>query len=141
MIRHSDRGTSSVEVAILAPALLAMILLAIGAMRVELAGQSVDAAAHDAARAASISRDGADATANATSAARAALDQDNLVCSDLTVNVNVDGFGRGLGEPGSVSATVTCVVDLSDISIPGTPGTKTLTATYTSVLDQYNEQS
>jgi Flp pilus assembly protein TadG len=141
MTRHPDRGSSSVELAILAPALLAMILLAIGAMRVEVAGQSVDAAAHDAARAASISRNGADATVNAKAAANAALAQDGLVCGTLDVVVDVHEFDRGLGEPGSVSATVTCVVDLSDVAIPGTPGTKTLTATYTSVLDQYEGRS
>jgi hypothetical protein len=33
------------------------------------------------------------------------------------------------------------VVSLSDVAIPGTPGSKTLTATYTSVLDPYTDRS
>jgi Flp pilus assembly protein TadG len=86
--RHRDRGSSSVELAILAPALLAMILLAIGAMRVEIAGQSVDASAHDAARAASIAHNGADAQATALAAANDTLAEDGLQCQRLDVVVD-----------------------------------------------------
>jgi len=36
-----------------------------------------------------------------------------------------------------VTVTVTCIVELSDVSMPGLPGTKTLTATFVSSIDSY----
>ncbi len=36
-----------------------------------------------------------------------------------------------------MSATVTCVVNLGDISVPGLPGSLTITETVTSPLDTY----
>ena len=40
----------------------------------------------------------------------------------------------------SVTATVTCVVNLSDVAVPGLPGTRTITATMSSPLDTYRER-
>jgi Flp pilus assembly protein TadG len=138
--RGLDRGAAAIEVAILAPALLAMIMLAVVAMRIETADQVVDSSAHDAARAASLARNGSDAHAAATSAASGTLRNQGLDCSSLTVNVDTHEFSRAVGEAASVSATVTCVVDLSDL-IPGAPGSKKLTSTFTSEIDQYNGRS
>jgi hypothetical protein len=45
-----------------------------------------------------------------------------------------------VGTPASVTATVTCVVNLSDVAIPGLPGTRTITATMSSPLDTYRER-
>jgi hypothetical protein len=39
-----------------------------------------------------------------------------------------------------VSATVTCTVSLSDLLVPGLPGSRTLTATFTSPLDPFRER-
>jgi Flp pilus assembly protein TadG len=136
-----DDGASAVEVAILAPALLLLISLAIVAMRIEVAGEAVDASAHDAARAASISRNGADAKTAALDAANTTLKRDGLICRSLTVNVDTSEFSRPLGEPASVRATVTCVVNLSDVSIPGMAGTRTMRSTFDSPIDQYGGRS
>jgi Flp pilus assembly protein TadG len=136
-----DRGASSVEIAVLAPALLLIILLAIVAMRVEVAGEAVDASAHDAARAASISRNRTDAESSGKAAALRTLHADGLTCTSLTVNVDAHEFSRPIGEPASVTATVTCIVDLSDISIRGLRGTKRITSTFISPIDQYGGRS
>jgi hypothetical protein len=43
-----------------------------------------------------------------------------------------------VGQPGQVTATVTCTVRLSDLTaVPGMPGSRTLTATFVSALDPY----
>jgi Flp pilus assembly protein TadG len=139
--RAGDEGAAAIEAAILAPAILLILALAIGAMRVEVAGQSVDSSAHDAARAASISRNGADAQSAALDAAKTTLAAQGLSCRTLTVAVDTSEFARPLGQEASVRATVTCVVDLSDVAVPGAPGTKTLTSTFTSVIDQYGGRS
>ena len=38
------------------------------------------------------------------------------------------------------TATVACVVNLADLSLPGVPGTRTVTATATSPIDTYRER-
>lgn len=132
-----DEGTSAIEAAILAPALLALLALAIVAMRIEVAGEAVESSAHDAARAASISRTASDARTAARTAARTTLGEEGLVCRSLTVSVDTSQFSRPVGQPAAVTATVTCVVSLSDIAIPGLAGSTTLTSTFVSDLDQY----
>jgi Flp pilus assembly protein TadG len=139
--RARDDGSAAIEAAILAPAILLILALGIVAMRVEVAGEAVDSSAHDAARAASISRNGADAQSAAQNAAQTTLAAQHLICQSLTVTVDTDEFSRPVGQAAAVQATVTCVVDLSDIAVPGTPGTKTLTSTFTSVIDQYGGRS
>lgn len=132
-----DDGTSAIEAAILAPALLALLGLAIVAMRIEVAGASVESSAHDAARAASISRTAGEARTAARNAANTTLAAQGLVCRSLTVTVDTGQFTRPIGQPAAVTVTVTCVVDLGDISFPGLGGSKTMSSTFVSYLDQY----
>ena len=56
-VRGSDRGSATIEMAVLAPALLALLGLVILAGRISAAGSAVEQAAASAARAASIARD------------------------------------------------------------------------------------
>jgi Flp pilus assembly protein TadG len=135
-----DRGSAALELVILGPVLLFLLGLAIAAGRTSIAQGSVDAAARDAARQASISRTPAAARAAALASARRALRQDAIDCNPVvTVQTGGPGSGFGVpaGQPASVSAQVTCVVSLSDLMVPGMPGTKTLTATFTSPLDPF----
>jgi Flp pilus assembly protein TadG len=136
-----DDGASAIEAVILAPALVLMISLAIVAMRIEVAGEAVDASAHDAARAASISSDATDARTAGRDAALATLKANGLTCSTLTVHVDVDGFSVQIGQPASVQATVTCIVSFSGLSIPGMPGTKRMRSTFISPIDEYGGRS
>ena len=139
--RKPDRGSAAIEAAIIAPALLGLVCLAVSAMRVSVANQAVDAAAHDAARAASIARDQAAAVAAAGSASRQSLADQGITCRNRTpLRVNASQFARAIGQPAMVTVTITCVVNISDVSIPGTPGSVTLTASYTSPIDQYRSR-
>jgi Flp pilus assembly protein TadG len=131
-----DRGNAALELVILAPVILFLLGLLIAAGRTSIAQGSVDAAARDAARQASISRTPAAAQTAALASARAALGQDSIDCAPV-VTVNVAGFSVPVGLPAQVTAHVTCRVSLSDLLVPGMPGSKTLTATFTSPLDPY----
>lgn len=139
--RTSDDGSASIELAVLAVPLAALILVAIFGGRLQVANGVIDAAAHDAARAASISRTAGTAQANARRAASDTLSQQGLHCSTLTVTLNTSGFAVPVGRPATVSATVRCVVDLHDLTAPGIPGSRTLTATFVSPLDTYRTRT
>lgn len=134
--RRADDGNAALELVILAPVLLGLLGLVIAAGRTTIAQGSVDAAARDAARQASISLTPAAAQAGGQASAQAALRQDGLDCAPLVV-IDTSQFGTAPGEPATVSATVSCTVSLANLALPGLPGTAHLRASFTSPLDIY----
>ena len=135
--RGRERGSTSLEMALLTPPALLVLALAIATGRLVLATSAVDQAAADAARAASIARNATAAHDNAVQAANATLAREGLQCSSLTVSVDTSGFATPVGQAAEVTATVECVVDLSDLAIPGMPGHLTERAAMTSPLDLF----
>ncbi|WP_018587054.1 TadE/TadG family type IV pilus assembly protein [Salinispora arenicola] len=149
-----DRGSVSVEVAILAPAFIALLVLAGVAGRTAVAAEAVEAAAHDAARAASISRDAGTAGQRARDAAVRQLDWRGLSCTgtptvDLSGAVNgqatsfAAAFRSSVGQQASVTVRLTCTVDLSDLrleALPGMPSSRRVSASFTSPLDRYRSR-
>jgi Flp pilus assembly protein TadG len=133
----TDRGSATIETAILAPAFLLFLGLIIGAGRVAIAHQGVEAAAAEAARAASMARTASQAYSGATTDARQALANEGVRCVSLTVGVDTSGFAVPAGTATWVKATLSCVVNLADLSVPGMPGTIVVTASVTSPLDTY----
>lgn len=138
-IDESERGSASIEIVILAPAfLLLLAMLAMGG-RIALAQQAVDAAASEAARAATLSRGTQDAENRAFGAARAAIDEDDLSCTEpVAVTVDTAAFQLAPGQSGTVGATVRCTVSLAGLDLPGI-GDVTLTGSASSPLDTYRE--
>lgn len=138
---HRERGSSVVEVVILVPALGLFLALIIAGGRLAVAHQGVQAAAAQAARAASIARTQAQAAADAQTGATTSLTAQHLTCVTTSVTVDATGFAAPVGTPASVAATVTCTLDLSDLTVlPGLPGTITIDATVRSPLDTYRER-
>ncbi len=135
----SDRGSSVVEVVILAPALGLFLALIIAGGRVAVAHQAVEASAAEAARAASISRTQGQAAAAAQAAAASSLTNQTTRCLNTNVTVDTTGFAAPVGTPASVGATVTCQLDLAGL-LPGLPGSMSITATVRSPLDTYRER-
>jgi Flp pilus assembly protein TadG len=138
--RCSDRGAVTLEFVVVTPALLALLGLLVLAGRVAIASNSVEAAADEAARSASISRTAAGARSAAEDGARRSLAEQGLQCSTVRVDVDAAGFGVPVGLPAQVRATVICVVRLSDLALPGFPGSRTVSATAVSPLDTYRER-
>jgi Flp pilus assembly protein TadG len=132
-----DRGSASLEVAVIAPAIIALLGLMIAFGRVIDADGAVDAAAHAAARAASLERDAANAQARARAAAEDSLSGDGITCQTTNVSVDTSGYLLDVGQTATVTATISCTARLSDIGLPGLPGSKTLTASFTSPIDTY----
>ena len=134
---HTDSGSAALELVVLAPVLLALLALVIAAGRTSIAQGSVDAAARDAARQASIALNPYAAQAAGQASARAALRQDGLSCTPV-ITIDTSGFATAPGQPAPpVSATVTCTVPLADLYLAGLPGVRTMTATFSSPLDLY----
>lgn len=132
-----DRGSASVEVAVIAPAIIALLGLMIAFGRVTDADGAVDAAAHAAARAASLERDATNAQSQARAAAEDSLSGDGVTCQTTDVAVDTSGYSLDVGQAATVTATISCTARLSDIGLPGLPGAKTLTASFTSPIDTY----
>lgn len=136
-----DRGSESVELAILLPiGILLVAMLVIGA-RIALAGDRISGVAGIAARDASLARSPAAAQEIAVASATDALSGENLHCIDVRVDVDTSGFRAAPGSPASVTVAVSCTVDLSDIGVAGLPGSRTLHDTATSPLDPSRDVS
>ena len=137
---RDEQGSAAIEAAIGIPAFGLFVTMIIMGGRVELAKQSVDSAAHDAARGASIQRSQSEATAAGKSAAASSLHSQNLDCTSTDITVNAAAFNAPLGTTAQVTATVSCHVDLSDLTLPGVPGQRVITATARSPVDAYRER-
>jgi Flp pilus assembly protein TadG len=135
-----DAGNAALELVVLAPVIFILIALVVAAGRTSIAQGAVDAAARDAARQASISLTPLAAQEAARSSAEAALSGDGLDCHPR-VHVDTRQFVTvPVGLPASVTATVICRVPLSDLVVPGLPGSRTLSFSFTSPLDPYRER-
>ncbi|WP_154793236.1 TadE/TadG family type IV pilus assembly protein [Occultella kanbiaonis] len=136
-----DRGSMTVESAILAVAFVLLLGTVIGVGRVGLARNTIDQVAHDAARIASIARTGQQASLDAHTAAEASITDQGLACSPMSVQVDTGGFASPAGTPAQLDVVVTCAVPLADLLLPFAPGTLTLTATASRAIDTYRERS
>lgn len=130
-----DRGSESVEVAILLPVgILVLVMLVVGA-RIALAGEHISGVAGVAARDASLARSANTAQQAATASATSELTAANLHCTDLSVRVDTSGFTSPPGTPASITVDIACTVSLSDVGVAGLPGSRTLHDSATSPLD------
>ncbi|MFD6099394.1 TadE/TadG family type IV pilus assembly protein [Nocardiopsis flavescens] len=132
-MRNRDRGSASVELALIAPALLAFAMLMVFAGRVVDARTTVGEVAHSAARAASLERTSGAASAAATSIAAATLQEQGLACSDHSTSVDHGGLTAG----GAVSVTVSCTVSFSDLLGVAFPGSQTIEGGATVAVDTF----
>ena len=137
--RRAERGSISVELAVLAPGLVLLLLLvAAGARVVEVQGH-IDGAARDAARAASIARSYGQAVTAAQQAAQADLGTTSL-CAPGTVAVRVAGYPAVpviTAAGATVTVTVTCQVDMSPFKTLGSGVTKGFTGQAVAPLDPF----
>jgi Flp pilus assembly protein TadG len=136
----SERGSATIEAVIIVPALMVFAGLVLTAGRVTIAHQSVELAAAEAARSASLARSPAEAQTQAAAAASAALDDRRLDCRSRSVVLDTADLSAPLGAAGRVTARVVCVVDLSDVAVLGLPGTVTIDARAASPVDRYRER-
>ena len=139
--RRDERGSAAIETAVGVPAFVLLVGLIIFGGRTATAHQSVESAAADAARAASIERSSTSARAAAISAATTSLTNQAVHCLDIDVSVDPGQFNRTVGEAATVSVRVQCRIDLSDLSVPAVPGSRLISATMTSPIDTFRERA
>ena len=134
--RYRDSGSVALEAAVLTPALIALGLLIVAAGRIAVGHTRIESAAASAARAASLARSWSAGVDAARSEAVSSLAGDHVTCSRVSVQLQGD-YSTPIGSPGQVTVRVSCVASLSDLALPGLPGSRTVTATATSPLDTY----
>ncbi len=126
------RGVLSLEFAIVVVGVLGALMLVAAAWRLgQTRGEMRDAAA-EAARAASLRQYPSAATGAAERVVLATLARRQVRCSELDVRTDV----RALRPGGSVSVTIRCVTRLEDLTLLRMPGSVTLDATGTEVVDR-----
>lgn len=139
---QGDRGSVALEVAILAPAILMVIVIGIVAGRTVLAANMVADAAHDAARAASLARNASDARVAAARTADTTLSGHGYTCVNPTVTTDTSGFAAPVGQPATVTVTISCTISNADLAkFPGVPGGKVIENSFTSPIDQFRVRS
>lgn len=135
--RHDDRGSVAVETAVIAPALVALLLLVVFAGRVAQAEGDVRRASSEAARAASLEANPDTATTAAVDTAAANLAASGVACGDLDTTVDTTNFTPG----GAVAVTVRCVVSMADVSLLGVPGQRTFESRSVEIIDRYRSET
>lgn len=128
-----ERGSVAVEVAVLAPALVALMLLVVFAGRVAHAEGQVQRASSEAARAASLRQSPDAAVEAARSTASSNLEASGFICRDLLTDVDTTRLVPG----GSVTVTVRCVAAMDDVTLLGVPGERTFVSRSVVVVDRY----
>lgn len=132
---RDDDGFSEVELVMLAPIFLMLLMLVIAAGRVQETRIQVQGVARDASRAGSLEQTNGAAKQSAENAITRSLAGSNLNCNNPGTNVTTD-----VTPGGSVNVQVACVVRLSDIGLPGLPGSVTLRAERESIIERYRSQ-
>ena len=126
--RTNQRGSASVELTVLVPALVLILGLIVAGGRLWFARTTVNEAAQSAARAASLARSAAEAATAGREAGEQSLATAGLRCASTGVTVNVGAFGVPVGTPATVTAATRCRVTFTDLLLPGMPGSIELTA-------------
>ena len=130
---RGDEGQAIAELVIVAPVLLIIIVLMVALGRVDSAQGDVESAARAGVQAAVVQADAADAQTQATTAVTSTLAGAGLTCPAPQITTDTSNFVAG----GTVSVSVTCVTSLADVSVPGVPGSKTLSATAVAHVDVF----
>lgn len=138
--RHGDeRGSASLELVIVVPAVVAVIALLTAGWRLWSVRSQVREAAAAGARAATLARSGAEAEQAASAAINADLETVGSSCTGPTVGIDVSAFSAPPGQGGDVGVDVTCEVPFTDLLIP-MPGALTVEGHAGSRLDSFRER-
>jgi hypothetical protein len=138
----TDAGSATVELVLVAPVLVVFLLFMVFAGRVVVAMGEVEAAARDAARAASLSRSAHAAQVAADRTAAADLFGNRLAaCERVAVEVDASGFEPHQTPTGAiagvVAVSVRCQMHTSDLSLLGLRGSRAVERRATAPVDAF----
>lgn len=132
-----DQGGAPVELILVAPLLLAFLLLVTFVGRSFSAALAVDSLAHSAARAASLHQDLQHAHGAAEQAVAESVGSWGSACQDPRITLHRTG---GETDP-ATQATVTCTSERDEFAALGLSPTRHITGTATSVMDTHRERN
>ena len=138
--RQNERGSAAIEAAVGVPAFALFVGLIIFGGRTATTHEALESAAAEAARSASIARDPASATTDARQAAVTSISNQQIHCTDINVDVDTTDFNKAPGQTGAVRVRLSCRLELSDLAVPGVPGSRVLSATMSSPIDTWRER-
>lgn len=127
--RADERGSMAVEVVLLIPILFLFMLLVVAGGRYVSVRADMEAAARDAARAASLQRSYAAARSAAEVTASAALDG--------YATCRMSGFDSNFASGSSVTVTIDCDVPNDHLGLLGLHGSLPMSANGSAPLDTY----
>ena len=133
MSRRTEAGSLAIEMAMVAPGLLLIFGLIFAYGRAAQVNGTLEPGTRDAARSVTLARSYDDALDRANAVMLDALKDAPQSCQD-SLDVEIVGDYQP-GEPVTVSTQ--CTYDLSDLGLPGAPGTLTSRSSFTSMLDPY----
>ncbi len=130
---RGDAGSLTVELVALTPVLFGLAVFALAFGRIGEARQQVVESSRAGAQTAAVQPTAGQAVSGATAAAVEGSLGRSHFCPHPQVITDVSHFYAG----GSVTVTVVCTVDTSDLSVPGIPGSVTVRASSTAPIDPY----
>jgi Flp pilus assembly protein TadG len=131
---RDDRGEGALDISVMAALFFVpVLLLLIYAGRMNSAHAAVESAARHSARTISIARDADTAIGVAEDDAAVTVRLGSSMCQSMDFDPVV--------ADGAVTVTVTCQVSLSELALLPVPGTTTVQATATEVVDRHREGS
>lgn len=128
----SDRGSITVELAILAPLIGSLMVAVVVVGRATITRADVEGAARSAARTISIARDPSAAVSEARDAADRSLEPGSPGCRSMSLASSITDE--------VVAITISCVVDLREGAILPLPGSVTVSGHASEVIDQHRER-
>ena len=128
-----EGGSIAVELVILAPLVTLLLAVVVLVGRVESTRADIAGAAHAAARDLSLARDPAAAVSEARALVDSTLRVGSYACRRATMRSSITAA--------QVRVTVRCQVGLSDVAVLPVPGSMSVSATATEVIDQHRERS
>jgi hypothetical protein len=130
--RDSDRGSVSVELVILAPIIGVLLVAVVAVGRVENARADIEGAARSAARDLSIARDPHAAIGRVRESTAAMVRVGEPSCRHFTFNATI--------EKSNVAVDISCLADLDETNILPLPGSITLRASASEIIDAFRER-
>ena len=130
----AERGSSVVGLVILTPMMAMLLFFVVAAGRLGVIESKLTSAARNAARAASQTQSVSTAQAAATTTVEATLDHLKTGCLS---GPQVRFLELDLRPGGQVHIQVSCLVRLSDLTVPGMPGSRIVSADSVSVVDRF----
>ncbi|GAB3947739.1 pilus assembly protein [Kribbella albertanoniae] len=126
-----ERGSMAVEMVILAPVMMAFVLLVVACGRYVAVRGDIEAASRDAVRAASLERSAGKGTAAADRVAAVAVEHpERCAPAELTGD-----FVAG----GTITITITCDVSYAGLGLLGLPGSKRVSVSSSAPMDTHKE--